>query len=149
MKNKLKTFLASALLAAVILTGIMKAQSEQEAKPLLSPSYRLVISDTFEGYQYEPLNGTTVVFYLERVTNEAGKLEWNIQQIAGPWGNSVGLVDPKIEFNKAFAHEFMLAFQEATRVSIWRSGLTENFQWKGRTIDVRKHISKQPQTYNK
>lgn len=149
MKNSIKTLFAIATLTAVICLGLLTAQSEQEKQPLLKPAYQLVISDTFEGYQYKPIHGTTVIFYLEKVTNEAGKPEWRIQQIAGPWGNSGGLVDPKIQFKKEFSNEFLITFQEATRVSLWRSGLTPNFEWNGRTIDVRDHISKQPQTYNK
>jgi len=138
-----------ALLTAAICTAIFSVQSQPEPEPLLVPAYKLVISDTFEGYQYQPINGVTVVFYLEKVTNEAGKSEWNIQQIAGPWGNSAGLSDPSVHFDKAFANEFLLAFQEATRVSLWRSGLTHNFEWTGKTINIRDHIAKKPQTYNK
>ena len=148
MKNYMKKLLATLTVSMILFAGTFAILSEPEEKPLLKPAYQLVISDTFEGYQYQPVSGTTVIFYLEKVTNEAGKPEWRIQQIAGPWGNSGGLVDPKIAFNKAFANEFLIAFQEATRVSLWRSGLTPNFEWTGRTIDVRQHIGKQPQTYN-
>lgn len=148
MKKTLNTIIASALITTIIaITSI--AQSQPEPKPLLEQSFRLVISDTFEGYQYKPIHGTTVIFYLEKVTNEAGKPEWRIQQIAGPWGNSGGLVNPEMHFDKSYATEFMATFQEATRVSLWRSGLTTNFQWTERVIDVREHIGEKPQTYNK
>lgn len=149
MKNYIKNIIATTFAITALLAGTYAIKSQPEEKPQLKPTYQLVISDTFEGYQYQPIHGTTVIFYLEKVTNEAGKPEWRIQQIAGPWGNSGGLVDPKIAFNKAFANEFLIAFQEATRVSFWRSGLTPNFKWTGRTIDVRQHIGKQPKAYNK
>lgn len=141
MKTIFQKFTAATVILLTIILLVHATEAEAPGKQL-KQAFRLVISDTFEGYQYEPVSGTTVIFYLEKVTNEAGKDEWNIQQIAGPWGNSIGLVDPSIEFNNSFANEFMLTFQEATRVSIWRSGLTENFKWTARVVDVRDHISK-------
>jgi len=141
-KKTLASFLTIALaLVAILFTVIAPRGEAQETElPSLIQSYRIQITDDFEGYQYLPVAGTTVVFYLERMVSPEGNVEWEIDQIAGPWGNSRGLGDPQFRFDSTYASEFMEAFQEAQRVSLWLGNYTDNFEWQGHTLDVREQL---------
>lgn len=129
-----------ALAALIIALVTQQGEAQQAEQSLLNQDYRILITDDFEGYQYKAIDGTTVVFYLERMVSPLGDVEWKIDQIAGPWGNSRGLSDPAFSFDTNYAPEFLVTFQEAQRVALWRGSFTQNFSWTAKTLDVRDYV---------
>jgi hypothetical protein len=138
MKKLLKNIALVIAFSACIIALITARAQEPETPTLkLEPFYQVKITNDFQLFQFYPVSGTIVLVYVERAVTPQGEINWTIDQIAGPWGNSIGLSDPRLEFDSTYAEEFMITFQYAERLTLWLEDTAPEFEWKGKVIDAR------------
>ena len=121
----------------VVFIGLLNANPTLADGAPFKQKYHVQINPDFHLFQYDIIGNTHVLIYVQKAYNADGDpIGWAVQQVAGPWGNSVEYIKDQDNINKAYMVEFKEALNISMQLEFLLAGILESSYWTGEHIII-------------